>query len=49
MIMNNNHTLTCYKVGEMVEADSWDDNRWNECSHGIHFFINRQEAEEYNV
>ena len=26
-----------YKVGERVTADSWDDNRWNECSHGIHF------------
>ena len=49
MIMNTNYTQTCYKVGEMVEADSWDDDRWNECSHGIHFFINRQEAEEYNV
>ena len=33
-----------YTVGEMVYPDSWDDNRWNECSHGIHFFVNRQEA-----
>lgn len=23
-------------------------NRWNECSHGIHFFITRREAELYN-
>ena len=22
-------------------------NRWNECSHGIHFFINKQEAINY--
>jgi len=36
-----------YKVGEIVEADSWDENRWSECSHGIHFFLNRQEAVEY--
>ena len=36
-----------YKVGEIVEADSWDENRWRECSHGIHFFLNRQEAVEY--
>ena len=36
-----------YKVGEIVEADSWDENRWEECSHGIHFFLNRQEAVEY--
>ena len=28
-------------------ADSWDDNCWNECSHGIHFFIDRQSAVNY--
>lgn len=33
-----------YKVGEMVYPDSWDDNRWNECSHGIHFFMTREKA-----
>lgn len=36
-----------YKIGEYVYPDSFDDDRWNECSHGIHFFINRQEAAEY--
>ena len=36
-----------YKVGEFVYPDDFDDDRWNECSHGIHFFINRQEAVEY--
>ena len=36
-----------YTVGEMVYPDSFDDNRWNECSHGIHFFINKQEAINY--
>ena len=36
-----------YKVGGMVYPDSFDDNRWNECSHGIHFFINKQEAINY--
>ena len=36
-----------YKVGEFVYPDEFDDDRWNECSHGIHFFINRQEAVEY--
>ena len=25
----------------------WDDNRWNECSGGIHFFVNRIDAENY--
>ena len=36
-----------YKVGEMVYPDSFDENRWNECSHGIHFFINKQDAINY--
>lgn len=36
-----------YKVGEIVEADSWDENRFNECSHGIHFFLDRQRAVNY--
>ena len=36
-----------YKVGEMVYPDEWDDNRWNECSHGIHFFVTRIEAEDW--
>jgi len=36
-----------YKVGEVAYADSWDDNRWNDCSHGIHFFIDRQMAVNY--
>ena len=36
-----------YTVGEFVYPDEFDDNRWNECSNGIHFFINRQEAVDY--
>lgn len=36
-----------YRVGETVYSDSWDEDRWNECSNGIHFFITRKEAEEY--
>lgn len=36
-----------YKVGETVSVDNFDDNRWNECAPGIHFFITRQEAVEY--
>lgn len=39
--------ITTYKKGEMVYPDSFDENRWNECSHGIHFFITRQEAVDY--
>ena len=29
-------------VGKMVYPDSFDDDRWNICSHGIYFFINKQ-------
>jgi len=36
-----------YEVGKMVYPDSFDENRWNECSHGIHFFINKQDAIDY--
>ena len=36
-----------YKLGEYVEVKDFDDNRWNECSTGIHFFVTRQEAVEY--
>ena len=36
-----------YSIGCMVYPDSFDDNRWNECSHGIHFFINKQDAINY--
>ena len=46
-ITNYNYAETSYVVGEMVYPDSFDENRWNECSHGIHFFINKQEAINY--
>ena len=36
-----------YTVGETVEVPDFDDDRWNECSTGIHFFITRQEAVTY--
>ena len=36
-----------YKVGETVEVENFDTDRWNECSTGIHFFITRQEAMNY--
>ena len=36
-----------YKVGEFVSVDNFDEDRWNECSTGIHFFINFQEAVDY--
>ena len=36
-----------YEVGKVVEPDSFDDDRFNECSHGIHFFIDKQDAIDY--
>ena len=36
-----------YKVGKMVSVPDFCEDRWQECSAGIHFFINRQEAVNY--
>jgi len=36
-----------YTVGATLIPDSWDENRWEECSHGIHFFITREEAANF--
>ena len=36
-----------YKVGEIVSVDNFDNNRWNECTSGIHFFMNREDAINY--
>src|SRR5574344_808535 len=44
---NNKYTECIYEVGKIVYADSWDENRWDECSHGIHFFRDRQSAGDY--
>ena len=46
-VTNCNYAKTIYRVGEMVYPDSYDDDRWNECSHGIHYFINKQDAINY--
>ena len=36
-----------YRLGETVCVEDFDDDRWNECSRGIHFFISRQAAVSY--
>ena len=44
----SNHDKTfAYKTGEIVSVDDFDEDRWNECSTGIHFFITREEAVNY--
>ena len=39
--------FTEYTVGKMVYADGFDDNRWNECSNGIHFYMDRKDAKNH--
>ena len=46
-IINHRYNMCEYRKGEMVYPDSFDENRWNECGHGIHFFINKQDAINY--
>ena len=36
-----------YRVGEIAEVPDFDNDRWNECAPGIHFFMDRQDAVEY--
>lgn len=38
-----------YTVGETVEVKNFDENRWHECAPGIHFWMDRIEAVEYNI
>ena len=38
---------TSYKTGTLVRPDKFDPDPRVECSNGIHFFITREEAEEY--
>ena len=40
--------LTTYTVGEYVYPDSFDEDRWNECGNGIHFFMNKECARWYS-
>jgi hypothetical protein len=37
-----------YVVGKTVEEPNFSEDRFKECAQGIHFFINRQEAVDYN-
>ena len=36
-----------YREGTRVTCHKWDDNRWNECSGGIHFYLTKEEAEAH--
>ena len=38
-----------YKVEKIIEISDFNENRWEECSTGIHGLLTRQEAVEYNI
>ncbi|HEY1870488.1 MAG TPA: DUF5758 domain-containing protein [Chitinophagaceae bacterium] len=38
---------TIYRKGETVKCDNWNPDRFTECGGGIHFFLTRIEAENY--
>lgn len=38
-----------YTIGETVEVKNFDTNRFNVCAPGIHFFITRKEAVDYEI
>lgn len=41
------YTRCVYEVGKIVYPDAFDENRYDECSNGIHFFIDVNDAIEY--
>ena len=47
IVSSNYDSSFTYEVGKTVEVQDFDNNRWNECTRGIHFFINRREAINY--
>ena len=47
-VRSNYNSAFVYKVGDIVSVDNFDEDRFNECSTGIHFFINFQEAVDYD-
>ena len=45
--LSSHDSTTEYRVGQEVRPDSFDPDIRVECTHGIHFFITRKEAEDY--
>ena len=46
-VVSNYDSNFVYEVGKVIEVENFDENRWNECAPGIHFFITRDEAVRY--
>jgi len=36
-----------YTIGKTSKVGNFDENRWNECATGIHFFMSFEEARDY--
>ena len=47
IVTSNHDTKFIYEVGETIRANDFDDNRFNECSGGIHFFLHSKDAITY--
>jgi uncharacterized protein YjbI with pentapeptide repeats len=47
-VTSNHDSNFIYRTGEIVEVPDFDENRWNECSKGIHFFMNKEMAKQFN-
>ena len=47
-ISSKHNSSFVYTKGEVVRVENFDENRWNECSTGIHFFTDRIMAVNYN-
>ena len=39
--------LFCYKTGEIVEEPNYNEDKWNECTEGIHFFVDKDLAKQW--
>jgi len=37
-----------YRKGETVKVEDYEKDRWKECAPGVHFFLTRKEAENWN-
>ena len=48
-VASNYNSNFKYHVGEIVEEPRFEENRWIECTYGIHCFITRQEAVIYDA
>jgi len=47
-IASDRDSMFIYRIGEINEIPDFDENRFNECSSGIRFFISREMAVQYS-